>query len=145
MQHFRMNRPHSRGFTLLEAIVALSLLAGAGAALFTWLNSNILTLSRVQEAHARAEASRNILEYMETINPMLVPEGKAEWGSIHFHWRAEPVTPPQDGAGYPTGTSLYRIALYKTHIEILKEGSPWFELNLRQVGYKKVREMRLPF
>jgi len=137
-----LNRPH--GFTLLEAIIALALLASAGMAMFAWINTNIITLTKVQDANARAETTRNILEYMDTVNPMLTPNGNIDLGNVHARWQAEPVTVPQDGSAYPTGLSLFRLALYKTRIEVSKDGTPWFELTAKQVGHKKTRELQLP-
>jgi len=141
-----MGKRRQQGFTLLEAIVAMVLIAGAGMALFSWINTNIISLSRVQEINAQAEAQANVLAYMDTVNPMMMPEGKAELGSYRLQWKAEAVTAVQDGANYPYGISLYQLALYRTAIQVEKaDGRHWFDMALRQVGYKKVRELRPPF
>lgn len=133
-----------RGFSLLEAVVAMVLISGAGYALFGWINSNIMALNRIHETNARSIATQNILEYMDNINPMLKPEGNAALGGYTIQWKATPATLIQDGSGYPEGTSLYQLALYDTAI-VVKTGeqSPWFDLKLRQVGYKKVRTLSL--
>jgi general secretion pathway protein I len=136
----------SRGFSLIEAVVALALIAGVGMALFSWINSNIEALGRVQDANSRAAATANVLEFMSTVNPMTLPEGKADLGGYRMTWKAAAVTAAQDGTGYPTGMSLYQFALYDNLIAIEKtDGTPWFNFTLRQVGYKKVRDLRLPF
>lgn len=135
-----------RGFTLMEAIVALVLISATGMALFGWINSSLGSLARLRDADARAEATVNALEYMNSVNPMLIPEGRADLGAYRIRWRAAAATAAQDGANYPQGISLYQLALYDTAIRVEKmDGSPWFELTLRQVGFKKVRELRLPF
>ena len=134
------------GFSLLEAVVALALIGGVGMALFAWINSNVMALSRVQDANARAEATANVLEYMNTVNPMSNPEGKATLGTYRLNWKAAPITATQDGAAYPSGIGLYQFALYDNVIKVeTTDGEPWFNLTLRQVGYKRVRELRLPF
>jgi general secretion pathway protein I len=141
-----MGKRRQQGFTLLEAIVAMVLIAGAGMALFSWINTNIISLSRVQEINAQAEAQANVLAYMNTVNPMMTPEGKADLGFYRLQWKAEAVTAVQDGANYPYGISLYQLALYRTAIQVEKaDGRHWFDMALRQVGYKKVRELRPPF
>ena len=136
----RNRRQH--GFTLIEAIVALVLMATTGMALFGWINSNIVTLSRVQEINAQSAATVNAVEYMNSVNPMISPEGQIDLGSFRLLWKAEVVTDLRDGAGYPYGISLYQLGMYQTKVTIQKpEGQFWFAFTLRQVGYKKVREL----
>ena len=134
-----------RGFTLLEAMVALALIAGAGMALFAWINTSLQSLTRVQEVNARAEATVNVLEYMARINPMAAPEGVADLGVYSLAWKSTPVTPIRDGSNYPGGLSLFQLALFDTRVSVTKAAGSWFELSLRQVGYKKVREITRPF
>ncbi len=134
------------GFLLLEAIVALVLIATVGMALFEWINSNLVSLAHVEDANARAQAAINVIEYMNTVNPMLREEGKANLGDYRFFWRARPVTNIYNGANYPQGESLYQLALYDNTVHVLRHsGAPWFSLTLKQVGYKRVRELKLPF
>lgn len=135
-----------RGFSLLEAIVALALIGGVGIALFSWINSNIMALGRVQDINSQAAATTNVVEFMNTVNPMITPEGKTTLGSYRVIWKAAPVTAIQDGASYPSGISLYQLALYDNVIALERlDGTPWFNFTLRQVGYKKVRNIGLPF
>lgn len=137
MQVPRLSR--LRGFTLLEAIVALVLISGAGFALFGWINTSLMSLNRVQELNAQSDAAQNVLDYMNKINPMQKQEGAADFGFYQLHWKSEPVTATQDGVGYPFGISFFRLALYQTHMEITRGGKLWFDLDLRQAGYEKVR------
>ena len=138
-------RRTERGFTLLEAMVALTLIAGAGMALFTWINTSLQSLARVQDVNARAEATVNALEYMASVNPMITPEGAADLGVYRLAWKAAPVTAIQDGWNYPQGLSLYQLALYETRVSVTKAAGDWFDFSLRQVGYKKVRAAIRPF
>ncbi len=139
-----MNHSRQRGFSLLEAVVAMVLISGAGYALFGWINSNLMALNRIHETNARSAATQNILEYMDSINPMLKPEGNAALGDHKIRWRAKPITLVQDGSAYPMGTSLYQLALYDTLVKVeTNDQNAGFDLHLRQVGYKKVRVLRL--
>jgi general secretion pathway protein I len=134
-----------KGFTLIEAIVALVLLATTGMALFSWINTNMITLFRIQEINAENEATVNAVEFMNSINPMTTPEGAAPLGAYQLHWKATETTPPRDGAGYPYGTSLYQLAMYDTQVTLEKpDGQTWLNFTLAQVGYKKVREFIIP-
>lgn len=134
------------GFTLIEAIVALVLIGTTGMALFGWINTNIITLNRVQETNAENAATINALEYMHSINPMISPEGQANLGSYRLSWKAEAATEPRDGANYPFGIGLYQLDMYQTKVTVQKaDGQFWFTFALQQVGYKKVRELSLDF
>lgn len=131
-----------RGFSLIEAIVAMVLIGSLGMAIFGWVNSQVSALAHVKEASARSRATANVLEYLNSINPMLNPEGKADLGEFKINWQSRPVEEPMDGANYPTGISLYRIGLYKMTLEVRNpDDTPWFSFEVNQVGYKKVREM----
>ena len=130
-----------RGFSLLEAVVAMVLISGAGAALFSWINTELGSVSRLQQSNAKAEALVNVLELMHTVNPMLTPEGALSFAAYRLTWKAQEVTPVQDGLSYPRGISLYQLALYDTLVRVDNpDGTPWFDFTLRQVGYKRVRD-----
>ncbi len=124
---------------MLEAVVAMVLISGVGYALFGWINSNIMTLNSIHEANARAEATQNILEYMDSVNPMLKPEGTVSLGQYKIRWESKHETLIQDGTG------LYQLALYDTLVKVENgQVRPWFDFRLRKVGYKKVREILPP-
>ena len=67
------------GFTLLEAVVAMVLISSTGAALLVWINAELGSVSRLQQSNAQSEAMVNVLEFMQTVNPMLTPDGKASF------------------------------------------------------------------
>ena len=124
------------GFSLLEAVVAMVLISGAGYAVFGWINTNIMALSRIHESNARSAATQNVLEYMSGVNPMQKSEGTVSLGEYTVRWQSKPITLVQDG------DSLYQLALYDTLVQAERgETTRWLEFHIRQVGYKKVREV----
>lgn len=132
-----------RGFSLLEAIVALALLASVGMALLSWLNGSLISLRRVQEVAAVQAAARDALAYLDTINPMLTPQGETELGEWRLRWQAREVEPVREGAGYPGGIGLFDVGLYDTRVWLERDGRTIEEFVLRQVGYRKVREQQM--
>lgn len=140
-----MTQAKQKGFTLLEAIIALMLISTSGMALFSWINTTLITLERIKDNNAIAEAKLNVLQYMNTVNPMLAPQGAVTLGNYSISWQAEPTTPIRDNVQYPKGQGLYQIALYETTIGVNHlPGTFWFDFKLKQVGYKRVREIKLP-
>ena len=70
-----MNR-RQRGFTLLEAIVALTIFSICAMALYAWLATNVRALGRVQASTLAVQDGRAALAVLETINPMTEPSGE---------------------------------------------------------------------
>lgn len=135
-------RHRVRGFTLLEAMVALAILGGTGMALFSWISTSVTSQRRVEDANRRSEAIANTIEYMQTVNPMQAAQGRFDFGDFRVEWDAVPTTAKVDGVAYPRGLSSYQLALYDTHVNAVRgDDAHWFELRLQLVGFKRVREM----
>ncbi len=122
------------------------ILASAGMALFSWVNASIVSLRRVEEANARSLAMNNVIEYMQSVNPMQRPEGDFDFGPYRIRWQAVASTALIDGSGYTLGLSNFQLALYDTQVKAFrKDESLWFDMRLKLVGFKKVRGLLNPF
>lgn len=121
---------NQRGFTLLEAIVALVLIATTGMALLDWINTNLITLQHVQQAQQRNEATRNALAFMETVNPLENPQGEETIGMYTISWDAQEIELKGD-------TKLYQIGLYETKVKISLKDTLLAKFNLHQIGFKQ--------
>ncbi|MDY6994181.1 MAG: type II secretion system protein, partial [Pseudomonadota bacterium] len=86
-----------QGFSLLEAIVALVLVATTGMALLDWINTNLITLRRVSAVQQRQTAIRNALTFMELVNPLVDPKGQEKFDLFTIRWQAKPLELPKDG------------------------------------------------
>ncbi len=135
-----------RGFSLLEAIVAMVLIATLGASLFSWLASSQASLYRVNNARLEQTARLNILEYCKALNPMVEQTGEHDFGAYRIRWTSEPLAPLQDGVGSSGGRGNYLFALYRLQIQAFQPATrtSWFAMDLRQVGYKKIRDTLPP-
>jgi general secretion pathway protein I len=145
---FRLSsRAAERGFSLLEAIVAMVILASTGWALLAWINTSITSLGRIEESNARSAATANALEYMQTVNPMTRPQGRLRLGTLTIAWTTRPLTPVLDGSNFPRGVGLYQLAMYETVVRTFRNGEldAFVEFRMKQVGYRQVRESLNPF
>jgi len=134
-----------RGFTLLEALVSMLLIASVGMASFDWINSSLENMERIEAHHLRQQAIRNALIFMETVNPTENPGGEIKMGHYTVQWNSSSAEPTKDGAGYPFGLSLYRIGLYDMHVKIDINDKEIAKFDVRRTGYRQEREFKIAF
>ena len=133
------------GFSLLEGLIAIALLAGTMVAIFALVGSILSSANTVGRSNQTVQVTLNALEVMTTVNPMLQELGKIDLGIYTVSWKSAATTPVADGVGYPVGVSLYQLALYKTNVRIEgPRGTLLAEFDLRQVGYRRVRDPTPP-
>jgi general secretion pathway protein I len=137
----RSTRP--RGFTLLEAIVALAILAAAGLALFASLSQSVQMVERAERAREADTALRNALAWVHRINPMETPDGEQAIGDYVLRWHAEPLEPPRDGATGYLQPGLHQVGLYRMRLELWRNGVLEREAALNRIGHRQVRERQL--
>lgn len=127
------------GFTLLEAIVALAILAAGTMALFAALNGALRSLERAEAAARLDTATENAVEFLEAVNPMQRPEGEAALGEYTLRWRAQAVLGPTDNLTDYLQPGLYEVALYAIDGELLLDGRVAGRFTLRRAGWRQVR------
>src|SRR3546814_8834150 len=75
-----------RGFTLLEAIVALVIFAMGAFALYGWLSTNLITLERARVGSEALVVRQSALELLRDVNPMRDPSGERDAGALRVQW-----------------------------------------------------------
>lgn len=106
------------GFTLLEAIVALTLIATSGLALMAWINTGIAEAARLQERDAQAQLKLAATQFVQTVNPLAQPEGEIEMGALRVRWRAEPDGAATTSAAFVgAGLGQFRMQLFSTRVQ----------------------------
>ena len=129
-----------RGFSLLEAIVAIVLISSSGIALYGWINSSLMSVNRVRDVMVEQRVVRETLPFVQTINPMLLSNGYKRLGKYEISWSSTLMEPPQDGVDFPAGLSIYQLGLYNLQVTVKIEDD-FFSYEIRQVGFQKVREL----
>lgn len=104
------------GFALLEAIVALVILAGTCMALFAWINASLVQLQRAELYVEAGPAIASAGQYLKTVDLAQRPEGTFSSGNVSVDWRASPiesgVTRSSSFGGSNFLLSLYDVTLY---------------------------------
>jgi prepilin-type N-terminal cleavage/methylation domain-containing protein len=133
-------RKPSAGFTLLEAMVAIAVLAAVLLPLYELISNVSRSAFRVDEANRRAEIETDALNIMSTINPMDKPAGSIDLGPYAVRWAAQTLIEPIDGSAYPSGISAFSIGLYNAKVDVTApDGRILVSFPLRMIGYKHVR------
>ena len=129
----------ARGFTLLEAIVAMVIFAMAASTLYAWQASNMLTIDRVAALARREQLVRDALGVLREVNPMQDPRGTRSVGDLRVHWRAQAITPEVEGKSQIGSPSAYNLRLYVLDVEVRLRDQEALRFQVRQTGYKQVR------
>lgn len=90
----------SRGFTLLEVVVALSILGTAGLVLFAWIQQNLESARRLEDAQARAHLQIEGVSWLSLINPVAEPEGERQQADLRLRWTSILIEPLRSEFNY---------------------------------------------
>lgn len=128
------------GFTLLEAIVALTIFAICAMALYGWMAVNQAALIRVEARDRAISDGRAALAALEGVNPMREPQGERSLpGELDIRWTSTEVAPRTEGMG-PSGSMLiFDLALYELDVRVLRSGREIERFTVQRVGWESVR------
>jgi general secretion pathway protein I len=130
----------SAGFTLLEAIVALTVMALALIPLITFIAQSSDQLVRAADANERSIVGQSVLALMDPINPMAEPEGVLPLDeTIRVSWKSDVIVPPNEAAIVGTLLPGFRVGFYGVNVTVTRGEQPWFEFQMRKVGYQNMR------
>lgn len=132
------SRKHS-GFTLLEAVIALTILASGATALYAWVNSNMLTLNRIHAINQAADATRNVLEELAASNPEKERQLQMDYGDSSIRIQRELSKYSAPAIGDDGRYSVNDAALYKTTITVTKENQLQARFQLWELGLTPAR------
>ena len=128
------------GFTLLEAIVALTIIGLVLIPLVSFIGQAANQLGRAADSNDQSFAKQSALALMEPINPLTEPHGTLDLDrTITVSWQSQPIIEPSPGILAGTGLPAFRIGFYDVHVSLTRDGStPWFDFDLRKVGYERI-------
>ena len=129
------------GFTLLEAIVALTVMALALIPLISFIAQSSDQLMRAGAANEQSMVMQSVLALMDPVNPMAEPKGTLPLDeTISVSWWSDVIAPPPEGSLVRTHISGFRIGFYGVTVSVTRDEQPWFEFKMRKVGYQNLRQ-----
>lgn len=133
-------RKHGTGISLLEMLVALALLAISGTVLFDWLYQVNVRMRHLQEQQTLVLAQMRAVQFLNSVNPALKPQGEQAFADFVLDWTAQVVTPSRkilDANDTPVATEL---AVYAVHARLRRpaDAAPWVEFDTRLPGWRSL-------
>ena len=123
-----------RGFTLLEAIVALVLLSVALAGAWTWIATDLRSIGRMRDLALEEVAVKEAITTLEQIDLAVQPAGSLAWREYQIEWQAAPVEEPRPGRGMSGSPSAFSLTLFSVRLNVLHRGRLISTPTLRMVS-----------
>jgi prepilin-type N-terminal cleavage/methylation domain-containing protein len=133
-------RSRRRGFSLIEALVALIIAAIALSAALELQRQLADGQRRYQRALTLAGLERDAMALTAEVNPTLQPQGAvALAGGRSLRWTATPRTGPELNAGSPGAGRRFELRLYRMGVRIFDaDGAVLGQLNFDRVGWRRL-------
>jgi general secretion pathway protein I len=113
----RTRRDPQAGFTLIEALVALAILAAVILAFYAFLSSSLVAARRASDAAAIYDCDQNALALATRLNPMEQPAGTFDLGEYRIRWQAFPIGEARRNTVNPAGSGRFSVGLYRVVLD----------------------------
>ncbi|MBT73300.1 MAG: hypothetical protein CMQ15_14905 [Gammaproteobacteria bacterium] len=131
-----MTLKQSRGFTLLESIVALVILSTSCVAIYSWLSTSLDGLRRVDDTVTIKLITDDLGAYFRTVTIENETEETLTLNGYQVDWMARLVEPKQLGR-HPMGTSSnFILGLYQIDAIVSKDNREVGQFKTRTVSFK---------
>jgi general secretion pathway protein I len=133
-------RSRESGFSVIEALVALAIVAVALVPLIglqAQVSRNVVHQQQVREA---VGAQRNALEVLREINVMSSPQGMMMLQADQsMRWRATAISQPVRSTRQGSGEGDFRIMLYDVEVDVSGlSGAPPTNFRVTQLGWQRL-------
>lgn len=129
-----------RGFTLLEAMVALVIFSLAAMGIYGWVNANLISLNRLADLAANEQVLNSAVERLKLVNMSEETEGAFNVDEYNVQWHADLVEPWHNGVTAAGAITIYDLALYEVKLVFIKDGRERGHFSYRNTVYKQVRQ-----
>lgn len=108
-----------RGFSLIEALIALGIAAVALTAILELQHQLALGQIRNDAAVERLTRRHNAIVVIRDLNPLAQPQGESVLGpGQSIQWTSEAVSPIRRSIGFPRGDGVYDVQLFRVTVRL---------------------------
>lgn len=136
-------RARAQGFSLLEAIVALTILSMAMLGAYSWIATDIGALRRVRDLALEEAAVRQAIAELEQLDLAAQPAGSIDWRDFSVEWSATPLEPARHGRTSVGGAGLYDLTLQQVRLAVYQDGRLIATPEVRITQYARKRESQV--
>ena len=136
-----MKSANQKGFTLLEAMVAIIVLSMSLFASYSWIDVSVQSLARSDQIFSQELLVSEFLERMAIVDLRSVQRGNMKLGEFELDWSAQPLE-IREGRTKTGYEGLYRHSLFNVEVSVLHRGQLVSEFRTRFVASKQIREPR---
>jgi prepilin-type N-terminal cleavage/methylation domain-containing protein len=105
------------GFSLVEVLVALAIVAVGMVSILGLQHQLVLGQHRYESALAKADLERSALVLLQAVNPMATPTGEKQLPpNVTVQWVGEPLGVARRNAGLPSGDGNFLVQLYRLKV-----------------------------
>ena len=129
------NRSKEKGFTLIEAIVALVILSGAMLVTFAWTDNVLRQSEKIVHRVDAHKILKNFLADLDSIDEIKVGEKFTQHENYSLMWKTELV---DEAPGVLSNgvKSNFDLSLFSVYIEIRRGGEMIAIYNTRKTGFR---------
>jgi prepilin-type N-terminal cleavage/methylation domain-containing protein len=130
----------ARGISLLEMLVALTILAISATLLFDWVYQVNTRMRKLNAEQVQTMAQTQAVQFLGLINPAATPTGTQAFASFTLEWQAQPTLPVRKVLDSGDGILQTELSVYAVHARLLLPGSSktWLEFDTRLPGWTKL-------
>ncbi len=132
-----------RGFTLVEAMVALVVFSMAAMGIYSWINTNLISLNRLAAVAESEFVVDSAVERLKLIDLRSETQGSFNVSAYQVNWRAQLVEPWRQGKTQQGSLGLYDFGLYDIHLDLIKNSRTQGHFQYRQTAWYMARQFKL--
>ena len=129
------------GFSVLEAMVAMAVLAGALLPLLALQGQFVRSVAQMDNTEQRLAVQSILSSTINSTNLMTVQEGAFNVSGVQVVWKATPLVQNRAVKGYGGMRSRFNTAYYNVEATVTSPSGRVRQIEGRGIGWKETRSM----
>jgi prepilin-type N-terminal cleavage/methylation domain-containing protein len=129
-----MNKLNASGFTLVEVLVAMAIVALGFSALFELQSQGFRSLIKSGRVAKQILVEKQIVQHITLLNPADKPQGEDTVMDVSYSWQARQIIAPAQVRD-PAEFAKRKVALFEIVIKMRDANGRQSQLTLQQIGW----------